>query len=80
MLYWIREVAGWCLVGVSLWILKIAITYSTTRQVVEAAVVGIIGLGVLRAGILLIRMSTAARIALRDRKVDKPATQQSSTK
>ncbi len=73
MLYWIRELLGWCLVLIALWILSVALEYSTTRQVVEAGVVGVIGLGVLRAGILLVRLSTAARIALRDFKANQPA-------
>jgi hypothetical protein len=75
MLFWIRELAGWCLVLVALWVLSVALKYSTTRQVVEAGVVGFIGLGVLRAGILLVRISTAARIAQRDLKAVAPPTE-----
>ncbi len=66
MLFWVREVLGWLLVVVALWILKSALDYVTSRQVVEAGTVALVGLGVLRAGVLLIRVSTAARIALKD--------------
>ena len=64
-MFWIREVAGWALVVIALALIQTGLTYVTNLdrpKVVEAAVIMIVGLGVLRSGILLIRISTAARI------------------
>lgn len=69
MFFWIRELAGWALVGGSLFVLRLALGLamnSSEPRIVEAAVVLSGALGLLRAGILLIRMSTAARLARMD--------------
>jgi hypothetical protein len=65
MLFWIREILGWSLVVVSLFLVQTSLGYVSNRQVVEGGVVALISIGVLRAGILVVRMSTAARIASR---------------
>ena len=65
MLFWLREIAGWALVVVSLYLISVGLEYVTDMQeprIVEAGVVMFVGTSVLRAGILLIRVSTAARI------------------
>ncbi|MEY3457278.1 MAG: hypothetical protein RL215_435 [Planctomycetota bacterium] len=70
MFFWIRELAGWGLVGASLFVLRLALALAMNTaepRIVEAAVVLSASLGLMRAGILLIRMSTAARIARLDR-------------
>ena len=74
-MFWIREVAGWTLVVIALALIQTGLTYVTNLdrpKVVEAAVIMIVGSGVLRAGILLIRISTAARICRTDRSADHP--------
>ena len=68
-MFWIREIAGWALVIVALVMIQTGLVYLSNLdrpKVVEAGVVMIGGLGVLRAGILLIRISTAARICQSD--------------
>ncbi|MGN6133842.1 MAG: hypothetical protein ACTHOU_05040 [Aureliella sp.] len=70
-MFWVREIAGWLLVVVALYLIWIALGLVMdldTPRVVEAGVLTLGGLGVLRAGILLIRISTAARICRQDRK------------
>jgi hypothetical protein len=70
MFFWIRELAGWGLVGAALFVLRLALSLAMNTaepRIVEAAVVLSASLGLMRAGILLIRMSTAARIARLDR-------------
>lgn len=70
MFFWIRELAGWALVGGSLFVLKLALGLAMNTiepRIVEAAVVLSAALGLMRAGILLIRMSTAARLARAER-------------
>ena len=69
-MFWIRELAGWMLVVVALVLIQTGLGYVSNLdrpKVVEAAVIMIAGVGVLRAGILLIRISTAARICRTDR-------------
>lgn len=69
MWFHVREVAGWLLVLVALSLLWLAVGFlknPETPQLVEASIAVFGGLGVLRMGILLIRISTAARIVLAD--------------
>jgi len=69
-MFWIREIAGWVLVVFALVLIQMGLSYVANPErpkVVEAAVIMIVGLGVMKAGILLIRMSTAARICRTDR-------------
>lgn len=69
-MFWIRELAGWALVVFALLLIQMGLAYVSNLdrpKVVEAAVIMIAGVGVLRAGILLIRISTAARICRTDR-------------
>lgn len=65
MFFWIREIAGWLLVLLALVLVRMTALYVMNSQVIEAAVVGFVLLGVLKAGIYLIRVSTAARIVAR---------------
>lgn len=70
MFFWIRELAGWGLIGGSLYILRLALALAMNTaepRIVEAAVVLSAALGMMRAGVLLIRISTAARLARTDR-------------
>lgn len=66
--FWVREIAGWLMVLLALILVRLAVLYVGNRQVVEAGVLCLITLGVLRAGVYLIRVSTAARIALAEQK------------
>jgi hypothetical protein len=69
MLFWIREIAGWVLVLASLWLIRQGLTFvsdPTSPRIVEASVVMFAALGLLRMGILLIRISTAAKICLKE--------------
>jgi len=66
MFFWIREVAGWALLGLSLYIIYLAISFVNNRQVFEAGTVMWAALLVMRCGMLLIRLNTVARITLRD--------------
>ncbi len=69
-MYLFREIAGWGLVLFALLLIRTGLIFAmdlTSPRLVESAVVSITGLGVLRSGILLIRISTAARICRLDR-------------
>lgn len=68
-MFWIREIAGWALVIFALVLIQTGLGYLSNLdrpQVVEAGVVMLGALGVLRAGVFLIRISTAARICRAD--------------
>ena len=69
-MFWVREIAGWVLVVIGLFLIRTGLVFTldlASPRIVEAAVVSFVGLGVLRAGIMLIRISTAARISRLDR-------------
>ena len=66
-----REIAGWALVLFAVYLLRAGLLFVMdleTPRIVESAVVMFAGLGVLRAGIMLVRISTAARVCQMDRK------------
>lgn len=68
-MFWIREIAGWALVIFALLLIQTGLGYLSNLdrpKVVEAGVVMLGALGVLRAGVFLIRISTAARICRAD--------------
>ena len=65
-----REIAGWILILTALYLLYVGLVFLMdleSPRVVEAGIVVIGGLGVLKAGVLLVRISTAARICRSDR-------------
>lgn len=69
-MFWIREIAGWALVGCGLWLVNTGLTLVTSMdspRIVEAGVVMFAAMAVMRSGILLIRISTAARICRAER-------------
>lgn len=63
MFFWIRELAGWSLLAAALYLIATALQFVNDRQVIEASIVVFASLTVMRAGILLIRMNTVARIS-----------------
>jgi hypothetical protein len=74
MLFWIREIAGWILVAAGLIVMRIGLNFALAAdspKIVEASVVIFASLGLLRAGVLLVRISTAARICKLDRMQEK---------
>ena len=64
MRFWIREIAGWLLVGLGLFILYIcvAILLSDRPRLIEAGPLTLIGIIVFRGGIHLLKVAVAARI------------------
>lgn len=63
---WMREIGGWCLVALSMIVARMVLLYVANRQVVEAGILVVLTLGILRAGISLIRVAAAARIVARE--------------
>ena len=72
MLFWIREVAGWLFVVLALFMISKGVDMVSSTEIVEASVFMFTALGVMRLGILLIRVSTAARIVLKEEQGHRP--------
>jgi hypothetical protein len=69
-MFWLREVVGWALVFFAVYLIRFGLLFVLdleSPRIVESAVISFTGLGVLRAGIFLIRISTAARVCQLDR-------------
>jgi hypothetical protein len=64
MRYWVRELAGWVLVGVGLLVFYACYDFLVNRQVVEAGGLTVIGIFLFRGGIHLLKMAVAARVCL----------------
>jgi len=66
MRFWIREIAGWLLVGLGLFIFYIcvAILLSDRPRLIEAGPLTLIGIIVFRGGIHLLKVAVAARICM----------------
>jgi len=65
MFFWAREIAGWLLVMVSLYMIRIGLVFLNdinSPRIIESGIVMLAGLGVMRCGVLLVRVSTAARL------------------
>lgn len=66
MFFWIREIAGWSLILLALYWLRLGIQLIwdlESPQIIQASVIVIASTAVLRAGIYLIRLSTTSRLA-----------------
>ena len=69
--FWLREIAGWLLILVSLYLLRVGLVFLNDLNhpgLVESGIVMLTGLGVMRCGILLVRVSTAARLCREESK------------
>jgi hypothetical protein len=62
MSFWIREVAGWLLVGLGLLIFLLVYEFCASRGIFEAAILVVAGVFVFRGGIHLLKVAVAARI------------------
>lgn len=66
----IREFFGWCIALIGLGLIAIVVVLAINRNVFEAMALSLPATIVFRAGIGLVRMSAAARIATRLSKLD----------
>lgn len=70
MFFWLREIAGWALLVTSLFILRMGLMLvlnAEEPQIVEGGVILFAAGTLMRVSVLLIRISTAARICNTDR-------------
>lgn len=81
MFFWVREGAGWALVCLSLFMIWIGLGYITNLEapkIIEASIINLAALGVLKAGITLVRISTTSRVALQLTKTSRSESSSSS--
>jgi len=66
MRYWLRELAGWLLVGLGLYVFLVclSILLSSQPKLLEAGPLTLIGIIIFRGGIHLLKVAVAARICL----------------
>ncbi|MCI0680763.1 MAG: hypothetical protein L0Y71_01555 [Gemmataceae bacterium] len=67
MRFWLREIAGWLLVGLGLFLFYIvlAITLTDRPWLITAGPLTLIGIIVFRGGIHLLKVAVAARICMK---------------
>ena len=66
MRYWIREIAGWALVGLGLFVFYIVllILLQPAPRIIESGPLAFVGFVIFRGGIHLLKVAVAARICL----------------
>jgi hypothetical protein len=62
MRFWFRELAGWLLVGLGVFVFLLVFSFLLSKGFVEAAVMTVIGVFVFRGGVHLLKVAVAARI------------------
>jgi hypothetical protein len=62
MSYWVREVAGWVLVGLGLLSFLVVYEYCARRWIFEAGILTVVSVFVFRGGISLLKVAVAARL------------------
>jgi len=67
MRFWVREIAGWLLVGLGLFLFYIVLAITLTERpwLITAGPVALIGIIVFRGGIHLLKVAVAARICMK---------------
>ncbi len=75
---WIREIIGWVLVVLGLVLIAFVLHLAVNRSVIEAAALSLPATIVFRAGISLVKIATAGRIAAALSKEDAGRTRASA--
>jgi hypothetical protein len=63
MSFWIREFAGWLLVGLGIFAFYWTFLFCSARMIFEAPILAVVGIFIFRGGIHLLKVAIAARIA-----------------
>jgi hypothetical protein len=65
MRFWIREIAGWLLVAIGLYVFYLAYIMIMSRMIWEAGQWALVGIIVFRGGIHLLKVAVAARVCMK---------------
>jgi hypothetical protein len=66
MRFWTREVAGWLLVGVSLYVFYQCYRFFDSGHPIEGGGLAMVGIFIFRGGIHLLKVAIAAQVCLED--------------
>jgi hypothetical protein len=61
-MYWVREVAGWVLLVLGLWLFYMSYTFLLNHRIIESGPTVLMGIVVFRGGIHLLKVAVAARV------------------
>jgi hypothetical protein len=64
MRFWLRELAGWLLVGLGLLVFYVSFALLVNHYVTEAGPLVLIGIFIFRGGIHLLKTAVAARVCM----------------
>lgn len=65
ILLWVREILGWLIVGLGLFVLLVSLSLCQAgNKYIEAMVAAGIGVFVFRGGVQIVKVATAARIVI----------------
>lgn len=64
MRFWFRELAGWALVALGLFVFYLTLALMLGDRIFEAGVLSFIGFIIFRGGIHLLKVAVAARVCL----------------
>jgi len=64
MRFWLREVAGWFVLAIGLYVFYLCYRMLLARHVVETGTLTVIGVFLFRGGIHLLKMAVAAQVCL----------------
>lgn len=74
MMFWVREMVGWLLIGLGLLVFLVVYEYCERRWIFEAGILAVIGIFVFRGGIHLLKVAVASRIASQIQPAPAPST------
>jgi len=73
MRFWTREIAGWLLVGLGLFVFYVCVSLLGSAKFIEGGSLTVIGVVLFRGGVHLIKVAVAAQVCLQAQdKVERP--------
>lgn len=64
MRFWLRELAGWALVLLGLFVFYLCLALMLSDRIIQAGQLTIIGIFIFRGGIHLLKVAVAARVCM----------------
>lgn len=64
MRFWLRELAGWALVALGLFVFYLTLALMLADRIIQAGMLSFIGVIIFRGGIHLLKVAVAARVCM----------------